>query len=463
MIVPVLFALADNDMGSALGILTASMFSGFVGAALWFSSRGLGGDLGKREAYLLLILTWPLLAALSATPMMFGNPSVSIINALFDSVSGLTTTGMSAVPNIGDLPRSLLIWRSLMEWSGGFLTVLFALVLLSHLSLGGMELVVNALPKGEGDTLPQRLAQSASDLLWIYLLLTLIGGIALWALGMPAFDAARMAMAALSTGGFVADEGNGAALYGWPVRFAISILLLFGMTNLSLHGALLRRRSGLYRMHRESSYMLLTMAIVILGTGALVWFISGKYGLPTTILRTAEETFWVLSTSGIGVSQGRLEFLPPILVMAMLVVGGCSGSTAGGLKFFRAAVLFKQAKRELARLSHPHGVLPLTAGDQNLENSTIRGVWGFFFVSLGIVAVVALILAGSGMTLAQALAYTLAAVVNAGPMVHAIAGDAPVAYLLDWGQKLCLMLAMLLGRMEFLVLLILFNRSYWRP
>lgn len=464
MLVPALFALADNNTAAAFGILTSTLFAGFVGGALLISSRGLEGDLGKREAYLLLILVWPLLSLLAALPMVFGTPSVSLINALYDAVSGLTTTGTSAMPDLGALPRSLLIWRSLMEWFGGFLTVLLALVLLSQLSLGGMELVVNALPKGEGDTLPQRLAQTAGDLLWIYGLLTGLGGLLLWLSGVPAFDAVRLAMAAISTGGFFAAEGGGIVAMPWFTRILISALLLFGMTNLSLHWALVRRRGGFYRLHRESSYMVLTIAVVMLGAGIHAWSSPEGAILPIAVARAAEETIWVLSTSGIGVGEDApLQMLSPLLVVGLLLVGGCSGSTAGGMKFLRTAVLFKQAKRELARLSHPHRVSPLTIGEQRLGNTTIRGVWSFFFVFLLIIGVIAVVLAGTGMSFDQALAYTLAAVTNAGPLVSAISADAPPASLLASGPKILLMGAMLLGRMEFLVLLILLNRSYWRP
>jgi len=460
MLLPFLPAIGVGDLTNAGNFLGAAILGGFASGALVFSTRGVSGRFGKNECYLVVVLVWPLLALIGAIPL-YVTTDVSFGAALFEAFSGLTTTGSSVFAQVDNLPNAVLFWRGLLQWTGGFVTVLLAVVILSFLGGGGMQQFESALARGEGITIPKRLALSARDLAWVYILLTLICAIALWICGVQPLEGLSLAFGAISTGGFETREGGVAALANWPAELVLAMFMIIGAMNMTQHWALMHARLYGYSRAIETRYFLGVVLLAIVVLSAVTWWSSPALGLQN-LAAGLYRAVSVLTTTGMTGAGDTLVPMPAILVIGLLLIGGCAGSTAGGMKLFRVAILFKQAQRELARLCHPHGVRPLRMARQPVAEETVGGVWSFFFLMVLSIAGVSVVLAATEMSAMAAVAMTVATISNAGPLATAIYADTPSpADLSSMGQAL-LVFTMVIGRIELVAFFTLLNPAYWR-
>jgi trk system potassium uptake protein TrkH len=459
-LLPVLPAVGAGDMNNAGNFLGSAILSAFASCALVFATRGATARFGKNECYLVVVLVWPLLALLGAVPLYVAT-DMSFWQAVFESVSGLTTTGSSIFDDPGSLPTSILFWRALLHWTGGFVTVLLAIVVLSFLGGGGMQQFESALAKGEGVDIPTRLAQTARDLSWVYIVLTLICAVTLWICGVAPMEGLALAFGAMSTGGFEFRDGGVAALNNWPAELVLAMFMLIGAMNMTQHWALMHARLQGYRRAVETRYFLGVVLVVIVVLGVLTWMHTPSMGLGS--LRAGMfQGISILTTTGMTGAADTAVPMPAILIIGLVLIGGCAGSTAGGMKLFRVAVLFKQAQRELARLCHPHGVRPLRIARQTVAEATIGGVWNFFFLMVLSIAGVSALLAAIEMPAMPAIATTIATISNAGPLAGAIHGGTPPPSELSTASQAVLVFAMVVGRVELVAFFTLLNPAYWR-
>jgi len=463
MLLPALSAVVGGDLRTAQAFAAAALLSAFVSGAVLFATRAREAPwLGKNESYLLVVLAWPLLAALGALPFLLLPLPGDTVTFLFEAVSGLTTTAASGFETLAGLPPAVLLWRALLHWLGGFLTILLAVVVFSNLGAGGMLYFHSALPRGEGLSVPVRLAQTARDLGWVYALLTLLCAIGLWLTGVPTLDGLGLAFGALSTGGVAMTDGGVPALSNPAAEWVLMAFMLIGAINFTLHWAVVNGRWRPFVQNVEVRYLLL--AVIVIGLGLALWFWrTTELGPLASLHAGLFSAASLLSTTGTTTTllpEGSA--FPAILVIGLVLVGGAAASTAGGVKLFRVAILFKQARRELARLVHPHGVLPLKIGQQVVGQDVVTGVWSFFFVLVLALAATTVLLAAGGIEPMAAVALATAALSNAGPVAQAIEPAVPAYASLAVGNKLILMLAMVLGRIEILAFLVLINPTYWR-
>ena len=467
MILPALTAMLDGNTALAWTFAASAVLSGFFGAGFAMATRREAGQFGKREGFMFLVLVWLVLALFGAIPLHFSGLPGRPIDAFFEAISGLTTTGATVFEGLEEMPPAILLWRALLQWSGGLLSIVLAVSLVSHLGIGGMEAFQSALPRGEGASLPARMLQTAQDLFWIYVLLTLFGALALWAVGMSAFDALCHAFTALSTGGFSTRDGGIAAYNNPLIELALMAIMILGAVNFTLHWAAFNGRFRVFRENAEVHY--LTVAVTFLVFAGIVSSLIGGTERPF-VIELREVIFMAVSaltTTGFGNGQpgaGGLiaPALAPILIIGLVLVGGATGSTTGGMRLMRVAVLFKQAQRELLRLSHPHGVRPLRLGKIRVQNPVIWSVWSFFFILILVLSATALALAFFELPADVAVAAAVLAISNAGPFLHSIAPEAPSYADMPDGAKYVLALGMLAGRVELLALLSLLNPAYWR-
>ena len=467
MVLPALTAMLDGNTALAWTFAASAVLTGFFGAGFAMATRHGTGQFGKREGFMFLVLIWLVLALFGAIPLHFSGLPGRPIDAFFEAISGLTTTGATVFGNLEDIPTAILLWRALLQWAGGLLSIVLAVSLISHLGIGGMEAYQSALPRGEGASLPARMLQTTQDLFWIYVLLTLLGTVALWATGMSAFDGLCHALTALSTGGFSTQEGGITAFDNPIIEMVLIALMLLGALNFTLYWAAFNGRFRVFWENAEFNYLVIVVAFLVASAVTVALFKSTAQGFVTELRETVFIAISALTTTGFSNSQGgtggiATPFLAPILIIGLVLVGGATGSTTGGMRLMRIAVLFKQAQRELLRLSHPHGVNPLRLGNMRIENPIIWSVWSFFFILILLLAATALALAFFGLAPDVAVAAAVVAITNAGPFLYNIAPEAPSYADMPDGAKYVLALAMLAGRVELLALLSLLNPAYWR-
>ena len=403
-----------------------------------------------------------MLAAVGAIPLYFATPVLTPLDAIFEATSGLTTTGATIMPKLEWVSDAVLLWRAMLQWLGGFLSVLLVLVLLSHLAVGGLEIFQNAIPSGEGSSLPERMAQTAKDLFWVYVLLTALCVALLWAAGMGGFDALAHGFSTLSTGGFSTRDGGIAAFDNLWIEIVMMVFMIVGALNFSLHWALFQGRAEYYLRNRELRYLFAAILAAIVFVVAWTWL--GEGAAFTTALRHgAFAVVSALTTSGFSNADVTWHLmLPPVLVIGLVLAGGATGSTSGGIKMLRLAILAKQTRRELARLSHPHSVVSMRFGRRHIEDSAIWSVWSHFFVLVVAIAVLTVLLSLYGLSPTVSLAATIATLANAGPVMTWIEPLAPSIAVMPSEAKGLLCLSMVLGRIELLALLTLFIPAYWR-
>jgi trk system potassium uptake protein TrkH len=304
--------------------------------------------------------------------------------------------------------------------------------------------------------------QTAQDLFWVYVILTLLCAVALWAVGMTAFEALCHAFSTLSTGGFSTRDGGVAAFDNPLAELVLMAFMLVAAMNLTLHWAGFQGRFRAYRDNIEVHYLSVALVILVIAAAGLgVW--AEETDFPDGFRGSLFNAISALTTTGFSNAGGGVPIgLPPILIIGLVLVGGAVGSTTGGMRMLRLAVLFKQAQRELLRLLHPHAAVPLKVGPRTVATTTVWGVWSLFFVLILALAATSLVLSLTGLSPEAAVAAAVAAVSNAGPFLPAIEPTAPAYAEMSGTAKLTLAAAMLAGRVELLALLTLANPAYWR-
>ena len=461
MALPALVAVSYGEAGAAGAFLSSMLLTAFAGGILVMATRGVGREVSKREAFLLAVLAWVLLPVFGALPYFFTGVAAGATDSYFEALSGLTTTGATVLSDLDAVPRSILFWRALTQWIGGLGTIMLALAMLSLLGIGGMQLYRSAMPRGERDSLALRLIQATRSIWWIYALLTVACGLLLWIAGMPAFDALCHAMSTLSTGGFSTRDAPLTTFTNPLVEAVLIVFMLAGALNFTLHWALFHRRLRPLREDPELRYLII-IAAVAAGAIFAVLISAGEGGRDGVRLAVFSAVS-VLTTTGFPAAEaGAWPAALAFLFLTLMMIGGSTGSTAGGLKLMRVALMMKESWRELARLAYPHGVVRLTYGRQAIPDAALWAVWSFIIVYLFCFVLVALGLAWFGLDIRTALAASGAALSNSGPaMVMVAGGEATYAQMPD-GAKWLISGAMLLGRLELFTLLALLSPAFWR-
>ncbi len=462
MVLPALVAFGYGEMDQGWTFLGSLGLTVFAGGALIIATQGERPLPRRREIFLMALLIWLLVPAFGALPFYFIGVVPGITDAYFEAVSGFTTTGATVLSQLDIIERSVLLWRALLQWLGGLSAVLLAMVVLTPYDAGGMQLFRSAVPHGERLSGPNHLRQALATMSWVYVGLTALCAALLWAVEMPAFDAVCHALSTLSTGGFSTRDGSLAAFANPLAEAVIAVFMLVGAINFTLHWAVLSGRgSGALRQDPELPPLLILAAVAALAIVAAL-MLGGSHGPLPALRHGLFATLSMLTTTGY-YSQAPVNWplFVPLLLILLVLLGGCSGSSAGGLKIFRGFLLLKLGQRELARLSHPHGVVPVAYGGHVIDDGAKLAIWSFFFTYLFGLALLSLLLAGLGLEMADATTAAAAALANAGPALALLPGAALYESMPD-AVKWVLLAGMLLGRLEFFVIFVLASPRHWR-
>lgn len=462
MVPPALIAVGNGeDTLAAFAVAFAILLLG--GLALWWPLRRAAGELRVRDGFVVVTAFWIGLGAAGAIPLaLTAQPNLALADALFESVSGLTTTGATVITGLDSLPRSVLFYRQQLQWLGGLGIIVLAVAILPMLGVGGMQLYRAETPGPMKDTkLTPRITETAKALWYIYLGLTAACAGAYLAAGMPAFDAVAHAFSTVAIGGFSTHDLSLGHYDSALVELVAVVFMFLAGVNFALHFLALRQRSvNVYRADAELRvYAWMLLALCLLCT--LVLYLSGTFAAPDQALRAALfQTVSIATTTGFTTAEFAAWPGPlPVLLLFASFVGACAGSTCGGFKVVRVMLLFKQAMREIRRLVHPSAVFTIKLGERPVRDRVVDAVWGFFSAYVASFAVIMVALMGTGMDQVTAFSATGACINNLGPGLGAVAahyGD------ISAGAKLILSAAMLLGRLEVFTLLVVLSPTFWR-
>jgi trk system potassium uptake protein TrkH len=459
MLVPFALDLADAD-GNADGMLLAALLTMAAGAALTLlMRRPWTGGLTRRQAFLLTVGVWTVLPAFGALPFVFGEPFASYTDAYFESMSGFTTTGSTVFTGLDDMPRGVLLWRALLNWFGGLGIVIVAIIFLPVMRIGGMQFFHAVGMDISGEIIP-RATQIAEDLLVLHLGLTLLCVLAYAAAGMNAFDAICHAMATIATGGF-ANYDTSFGGFGPAVQYAAVVFMALGALPFIRFIELGRGQAR--PLLRDTQIR--TFVAIILIASAMVAAIEISRGAATEpAIRAAlfNLTSVITTTGFVSLDYGQWSSFGLVVVFILSMIGGCSGSTAGAAKVFRFQILFAALVIQMRRMRNAHGVFTLRYQGHAVEADVVSSIMAFFFIYLLTLGIIAILLSLMGLDLMTALSAPVATVTNVGPGLGPTIGPAGTFQPLPDAAIWLLSLGMLLGRLEFISVLVLLTPVFWR-
>jgi trk system potassium uptake protein TrkH len=432
-----------------------------TGYLLWAPFRRQAVELRRSDGFLVVAMFWMILSLISALPFIIGS-HLDFVDALFEATSGFTTTGATVVLDLDKFPPSILYYRQQLQFFGGMGLVILAIAILPMLGVGGMQLYRAETPGPMKDEkLAPRLAQTARGLCLIYIGLTLACMIGYWLAGVELFDALQHAFSTVSTGGF-STHNESFGYFNSPVVNIIAVIfMLLGAINFGIHFlAIKNRHPSLYFIDTETRvFLLIVSAFVVLYTISL--YFKGVYSDPFHSLDFALfEVTSVITSTGFGVTDFSLwpSFLPVLLIFISFI-GGCGGSTAGGIKVIRIVTLIKQAAQQLFLLVYPKAHRPVMIGERVLDSNVIQAIWGFFAVYIIVFATLTLLMMMAGLDQVSAFASVAATMNNLGPGL----GEVSITFAgVNDSGKLIAVIAMLLGRLEIFPLLVILSPGFWR-
>ncbi|NVK30544.1 MAG: potassium transporter [Gammaproteobacteria bacterium] len=433
-----------------------------VGLAIWWPVRKSSGSLRIRDGYVVVTAFWVGLGVTGAVPFLLEPSSdLSVMGAVFESISGLTTTGATVIVGLDELPKSLLFYRQWLQWFGGMGIIVLAVAVLPLLGIGGMQLYRAETPGPQKDSkLTPRIAQTAKMLWAIYVGLTVLCASAYWWAGMTPFDAIGHAFSTVAIGGFSTHDASIGFFDNHLIESVAVVFMLISGLNFTLHYVAIRHlQFKQYWMDEEARFYLLVLAFVGLVT-VLHLYISTNLSGERAFFHGIFQTVSIATTTGF--TTAEYFYWPgvlPILLLFTSFVGGCSGSTGGGMKVIRVLLLFKQGLRELTRVVHPQARVQIKIGDRPLPQRLSEAVWGFFAAYVALFITLMLLLIATGEQPLTAFSAVAACINNLGPGLEDVGAN--YASVSDVGL-LILTYAMLLGRLEIFTLLLLFTPVFWR-
>ena len=466
MLLIAVFGILFGEQRMALAFFGSAIVAAFIGGATLISFRGMPLRSARRETILTPVFCWFVTPAVFAVPLLLAIPDLTITDAYFETVSGLTTTGATIIESLDDAPKTLLMWRAVLQWLGGFATIAMVISLFPLLNIGGMNLLENVLPHGEGAGITERVRGIIRALAFVYTSLTGACVLSLWLVGVPARDSFCLGLSTISTGGFMVRDG-GLGVYDNPAMEVILVLfMLAGATSFRLHWAFIQHRRILYPKDPEFRTLIRTMLAAGLLMSLLLGIDLGS-GSELPVLESLQVGFFtvasMLTTTGfITGEEGALPLSPALLILPLVVLGGSTGSTSGGLKMMRWRILIQHGAQEFSRLSHPHGIVRKSYARRVVTDEVMAAVWSLFIVFVLALCGVTLLLAATGMDLHAAVAASTAALTNTGAALTLIDGDLAGYYELPLASRWVLSLAMIIGRLEVLPALILLSPMFWR-
>ncbi len=433
-----------------------------TGIVIWFFNRHHQYELKTRDGFLIVVLFWFVLCFFAALPFLFSiNHESALTDALFESVSGFTTTGATTIQRLEELPHGLLFYRQQLQFLGGMGIVVLAVAILPMLGVGGMQLYRAETPGPMKDSkLTPRITHTAKALWSIYCLLTLLCTLSYWFCGMDWFDALGESFATVSTGGFSMHDNSFAYYSSSSMELVACIFMLLGGCNFALHFLTVRKFTLKHYWYDEEFRYYIGFLFIASTIVAISLFSYGFFNAKHAFVKSMFNVISMATTTGfISAPFADWPTYIPILIVTLSLIGGCAASTSGGIKVLRALLIYKQSKREMQRLLHPQAIISIKFGNQILPEPILQSMWGFISAFIALFFVLIIIFMALGNDFLTAFSAIAASLANAGTGIGTISFDFAN---LSIPSKWLLMFAMIAGRLEIFSLLILFYPQFWQ-
>ena len=459
-LLPLIWCLEGGESRAAMGFLTGAASAGLLGLCMRFVGHA-EGDLYRREGVLIVVGAWVLASITGAIPYVVSGVLPGIADALFESASGFTTTGATVLTDIEAAGRPVLFWRSFTQWLGGIGIVVLFVALLSELGPGARFLFKLEVPGPKAEVLHARVRDTALLLARIYLALSAAEVVLLLASGLGLFDALTHTFSTVSTGGF-SPHSESISYFSSTVQIVVLVFMLAAGVNFSLYFAMWRRRNLAPLRDVELRVYGVLIGIAVAAV-ALDLFRSSEAPVTRTLLDSMFQVVSILTTTGYSTTDfSSWPNLARSVLVALMIFGGCAGSTAGGVKVVRAIIGWKAAMREVRLTFSPNSVVAITVGPDPVPEESVRGVIALLLLWIVAWGAGTVLLSIGDATLVAAATASIATLSNIGPGLAAVGPVGDFAFFAAW-QKLLMVGLMWLGRLEFFAVLALFQSRFWRP
>jgi len=439
----------------------SSIITFFIGLVLFFSFKREKIKINVRQAFVLTFFSWFLIALFGSIPFIYVSTSLSYTDAFFESVSGITTTGATVINNLDFLSEGILIWRALLQWFGGIGIIVLAMAILPTLQIGGMQLLHMEHDDPYEKTLP-KINQFVLELFVLYIFLSILCAVLYYLAGMSGFDSIIHAMTTISTGGYSSHDQSFAYFNSRNIEIISIIFMILGSLPFVIYLQFIHgKKSLIVKDEQIKLFFLILILIIILTT---VWLVYSKSISLDMSVRLAIFNITSILT-GTGYTSDNYSTWGSFGLVIMLIImfiGGCAGSTTGGIKIFRLQLLFRGAKAQIKKLTQPHAVLIMRFNGKTVTENTYNSIMGFFFMYILIFILSSISLSFFNLDFLTSFSAAASAISNVGPGIGSIIGPDGNYSSLNDGAKWILSMTMLIGRLEIFTILVLISFSFWR-
>ncbi|HNR65259.1 MAG TPA: TrkH family potassium uptake protein [Atribacterota bacterium] len=460
MIFPLSYAFYYQEERAIYALLSSIIITILSGLFLRFTFKSEGG-IGRKEGFAIVTLGWIIAAAFGTFPFLFSGALNNFIDAYFESMSGFTTTGATVLQSIEDNPLSILFWRNQIQWMGGMGIIMLVVAILPTLGVGGMQLFKSEVPGPEPDKLKPRIAETAKILYLVYITISALQIACLYFTGMSLYDAIIHMFGTMATGGFSSKNLSVGHYNNLTFEVIITFFMLIAGTNFTLlykvlHGDI----KSLFKDREFIFYIgLVFISILIIATQLHIYI----YKSILTALRYASfQVVSIVTTTGfVTIDFDQWPALSKSILIILMFIGGCAGSTGGGIKSIRILILIKKVGREFQKILHPHAITPIYIGEKRISDEAVSTVTSFFLLYIMIFILGSLVMAALGLDMISAMTSVATTLGNVGPGLGLVGPTQNFAFLPSAG-KLFLSFCMLLGRLEIDTVLILLIPEFWK-
>ena len=434
----------------------------FIGLVLYYSFRKEKIIIKVRQAFVLTILSWIIIALFASLPFVFTSAKLNYTDAFFETISGITTTGATVINNLDNLHHGILIWRSLLQWFGGIGIIVLAMAILPTLQIGGMQLLHMEQDDPYEKTLP-KINQFLIEIFTLYSALTLVCALLYYVLGMNGFDSIAHAMTTISTGGFSTHNTSFGFFDSMSIESASVIFMIIGSLPFVvflkfIHG----EKSSLFKDDQIKLFVLILFLLI----GITSFWLQANFYNNNFIYSLRLASFNITSIlTGTGFTSSNYNMWGSFGLVVMIIimfVGGCAGSTTGGIKIFRLQLLFRGSKTQIKKLTQPHGVFLTSFNGRSVTDETFNSIMGFFFMYILIFILASLALSFYNLDFLTSFSAAASAISNVGPGLGSTIGPNANYSNLPEGAKWILSLTMLVGRLELFTFLVILSISFWK-
>ena len=460
MLIPFFVQFIYDEKNSAF--LSAASVTAFIGILLVLTNLEENKKLNLQQAFLLTTLSWLSIAIFGCIPFLLSELNLSFVDAFFESMSGITTTGSTIITNLDNAPKSFLIWRAILQWLGGIGVIVMAITILPLLNIGGMQLFRMESSDTTEKILP-RTREVTLIISLIYLTLTFACGIAYWLVGMNIFDSIAHSMTTIATGGFSTYSSSIGHFQNPKIEIIAIIFIVLGSIPFIAYLKFVKGDKKIFLKDNQIKGLIYILTISILLMFLYLMMSNKEYSFSENLRISTFNVVSVLSGTGyVTADFSSWGKFPLIFFLFLMFIGGCAGSTTCGIKIFRFQILGRFIINQIKKLIYPHGVFTMKYNNEKISNTFIYSIITFIFLYFFIFFILAAFLSLNGLDFITALSGSASAISNVGPGLGDVIGPNGNFSDLPNFSKLSLSLGMLLGRLELFAVLVLFFPSFWK-